>query len=429
MAGRSLLALFLLSGCEEPAESASGPGSLAGDAGQADADAGSPGGPASPSVAPDPMQRGPFPVGVMTVDLYDESRVVPETGKGRWLRTEIWYPAVESARGGPFVTLDLRDEARGIDLGDKAAIIEGADIPQIPLDCVRDAAVEPSHAPYPVILYSHGSNGIRWQSVFYTPHLASHGYVVIAPDHDENTIWNIILDGLEEDSLLVSMQKRPDDIRFVTDTVLGYNADPDHLLHGALDPERMGITGHSLGGITSVAVPCKDPRFRASVLHSPQIHAGYAVGQCPDDFPVPSMTVGGTRDELLAYCGQYCGYKDVLKSTRPRYLVEIVDGGHFTFSDICQLDLTQVADELELGDKAAHVLNDGCADFNAPSAQAHQATNHYSTAFFNAYLRGSTGSLDYLVPSSEPPLDVARFHAGDVGDYPGEGGCAACRLF
>ena len=430
----ALLAL-LVAGCESPGSTEADAGErgqhadAGADAAPGEDSAGASAGPAGPGSAPDPMAPGPFPVGVMTVDLYDDSRADPETGRGRWLRTEIWYPAVESARDGPFEVLDLREEARGIDLGDKAEVIEQAHIPRIQLAAVRGAEVERRFAPYPVVFFSHGSNGIRWQSVFYTPHLASHGYVVVAPDHDENTIWNILVDGLDEDSLMASMWKRPDDVRFVTDTVLGYGKDPGHPLHGALDPERIGVTGHSLGGITAMGVPCRDARFKATVLHSPQPLAGWAVGACQGDYPVPSLTLGGTRDETLAYCGQYCGYRDLLQGPQPAYLAEIIDGGHFTFSDICRLDLLQVAEQLHLGKKASHVLTDGCGEQNVPFETAHQAINHYSTAFFNAYLRGSTGSLDYLAPSSDPPLDVVRFHEGPVPDYPEEGGCGACQPF
>ena len=386
--------------------------------------------PAGPGVVPDPMSFGPFPVGVRTYDLYDDSRPNAKTGKGRWLRTEVWYPAVQAAADTPVAIVSLKDEAAGIDLGDKADLILNADVPDIQTQAHRDAPADRAHGPYPVVLFSHGANGIRWQSVFYTVHLASHGYVVVSPDHEDNTLWDILISGVSMSSIGESIPARILDQRFLLDTALGWNADAAHPLHGTMDPERVGATGHSLGAITSTGLACADPRIDAVVLHSPQILAGLAAGHClGKPYPVPNLTMGGTLDETLKYCGQYCDYKARLPLDPPKYLFELVTGGHFTFSDVCVLDLVDIAEKLELGTAATHILNDGCGPQNLPYTEAHQAINHYATAFFNWQLRGSAGSADLLVDHDEPPFAHVNFFQGDVPDYWGEGGCAACVQF
>ena len=386
--------------------------------------------PAGPGEAPDPMSFGPFPVGVRTYDLYDDSRPDPERGTGRWLRTDVWYPAVQAARDGERAVIDLKVEALGIDLGDKEDVIMNADIPEIPTEAVRDALLDASHGPYPVVLFSHGSNGIRWQSVFYTVHLASHGYIVISPDHDYNTLWDILIDGFMADTMADSLTKRPDDMRFLLDTLLGWHEDADSPFFGAVDGEHVAASGHSLGGVTSTALGCLDERIDVIVLHSPQIMAGQMIGGCMDKpYPVPSLTQGGTLDDTLTYCGQYCDYRHELFGDQPRYLMELVDGGHFTFSDVCLLDLVEVARELEMGSDAEHILTDGCGDFNVDYEIAHDTINYYATAFLNGYLRGSEASLDLLVERDEAPFDVINFFEGDVPDFWGEGGCAECSVF
>ena len=381
-----------------------------------------------PEEVPDPGARSPFPVGLVTLDLWDESRPDPATGEGRWLRTDVWYPATSEA-AGRVTRLDLEAEAAGIDLGDKDDVIRNADLPPIEIECVRDAELDGEHGPYPLVLFSHGANGIRWQSVFYTIHLASHGYVVASADHDHNTIWDVIREGFYAESIATSLARRPDDVRFLLDTLLEENDDPDSRFHGALDPDRVAVTGHSLGAVTSAALGCMDDRFKAVVLHSPQLQAGLLVGGCSGPYPVPSLTMGGTLDDTLAWCGQYCGYRDLLGAEQPRYLYELVDGGHFTFSDICLLDLARVAAELELGDQATHILTDGCGEDNVPYEKAHVTINHYATAFLGAYLRGETAWLAHLTERVDPPFDVVRFHEGDVPDLEAEGGCGACSMF
>ena len=49
----------------------------------------------------DPMQAGPFPVGVTTTVLIDHSRKDAATNEDRTLVTEIWYPATDEARSLP----------------------------------------------------------------------------------------------------------------------------------------------------------------------------------------------------------------------------------------------------------------------------------------------------------------------------------------
>src|SRR5580698_3909744 len=47
-----------------------------------------------------PEQMGPYPVGVTSLQFDDASRPDAELG-ARPLRTEIWYPAIDAARGMP----------------------------------------------------------------------------------------------------------------------------------------------------------------------------------------------------------------------------------------------------------------------------------------------------------------------------------------
>ncbi len=45
----------------------------------------------------------------------------------------------------------------------------------------------PAAGDFPLVIYSHGNGGLRYVSAFLTEHLASHGFVVMAPDHTGNT--------------------------------------------------------------------------------------------------------------------------------------------------------------------------------------------------------------------------------------------------
>ena len=385
--------------------------------------------PAGPGAAPDPMTWGPFAVGVRTVDLYDERRIDEETGEGRHLRTEIWYPALQQHRDGPFEVLEFKAEAEEFVLPEKVQIILDAEIPMPELHQVRGAEIDHTHGPYPVVFFSHGANGVRFQSPFFCTHLASHGYLVVAPDHVHNTIWDIFNDGFQGDQLVVSLAKRTKDIHFLLDTLEDWDREEGHWLQGLVDEDRIASSGHSAGGITSFALPCQDERYDAIVAHSPVISAGVGIGACDlSHYPVPTLTQGGNLDRTVAWCMQYCEYRSMLQGPQPKFLYELIDGGHFTFSDICKLDLVPIAEQLGLGDDARRILGDGCDPENVALDKAYPTINHYAAAFLNWQLRGSAGSRDYLVERAEAPFDVANFFEGDVPDLAPDG-CEACEGF
>ena len=54
---------------------------------------------------------------------------------------------------------------------------------ELATSAAADVAFRFDDGPYPVVFFSHGSGGIRMQSTYLTVALASHGYVVVSPDH------------------------------------------------------------------------------------------------------------------------------------------------------------------------------------------------------------------------------------------------------
>ena len=117
--------------------------------------------------------------------------------------------------------------------------------------CWRDAGVDPGER-YPLVVFSHGSGGVRFQSWFLLQALASHGYVVVAPDHAGNTALDQLLG--TADPFPVVAANRPRDVSFAIDEVLARAADPSDPLAGAVDPSRVAVVGHSFGGFTALAV-------------------------------------------------------------------------------------------------------------------------------------------------------------------------------
>ncbi|NMB76388.1 MAG: hypothetical protein GYA21_14820 [Myxococcales bacterium] len=376
--------------------------------------------PAGPQVAPDPGSPGPFPVGVRTLDLSDPSRIDERTGKPRRLRTEIWYPAEQKHRKGPFHTYDFSVQAREEELGDKLQVVLDTNLPLLESTAVKDANIDRQHGPYPLILFSHGAYGLRQQSISYTIHLASHGYVVAAPDHQGNTVWDMIRDGYHPGSVPNSSYLRVQDMKFLLQVLLQRAEDPEDPLYWLLDFKRAGVSGHSFGGWTTVCMPCQDVTFVTGVALSPLISLAIGFGCELADYPAPLMVMHGDQDYTLPYRDTYCDYRTM--GGAELRLVEIRRGGHYTFTDICDMDLDYLAQRLGISD-AEDALHDGCSPTeNLNYHEAHRGIHHYAAAWFNLWLRNSPASRDYLIEKSEPPFDSFRLYADDIPDWP-DGGC------
>ncbi|HEY3703207.1 MAG TPA: hypothetical protein VGL32_13180 [Acidimicrobiales bacterium] len=186
--------------------------------------------PAAPAAAP-PAPAGPIPVAQVALPLVDSSR---QAGSGpRVLTTSVWYPA---AAGSP--------------------------------DNV--AAPAAPGGPFPLIVFAHGYNVTPAAYAGLLRSWARAGYVVAAPTFP---LTNPGAPGGPDEA---DVANQPADVRFVIDQLLWADAKPGPL-GGLIDPHKIGVAGHSDGGITAAEVAyntcCRDPRISAAILM-----AGAAIG-------------------------------------------------------------------------------------------------------------------------------------------------------
>lgn len=364
-------------------------------------DSGLPFEPAGPDAAPDPSAMGPYPVGVVTLELLDESRPNDE-GEPRRLVTEVWYPAVEAARDQPgyvYTELDLlTDEAR--------ALIEGEVDVELATTAVRDAAPREDGERFPVVLFSHGSSGVRMQSTFLTEFLASHGYVVAAPDHLGNTLSDAVVAGEQsQEGLFESLGLRPDDMMYVLESLQGLPADDP--LGLIVDGDRVGAAGHSMGALTTLRLLAQDRPIDVAVAQAPPAYDVVWFGSLakePGDITIPLMLQAGEVDETTPLADAEGIYG---RMTAPRSMLTVADAGHFTFSDMCRLDPTAIETAADIG--LSEALNDGCLDTNIAPELALPLQRHFAIGLFNGHLRDSPGSLELLTVDAADALAPGMF--------------------
>lgn len=354
--------------------------------------------PASPTDHPSPAARGPFPVGVRTVVYTDPSRKMAD-GSLRKLTTEIWYPAVQSARGKAGAAYDILEYFTPA----QQAQVGPGKIPLLQTDAVRDAAPARTHGPFPLVVFSHGHGAVRYQSTYYTVVLASHGYVVVSPDHEGDTLAEAVRSGLYP--VTQGILDRPADVSFLIDQqdpryAIPVAGDP---LAGLVDLSRVGVTGHSFGGLTSLRVAALDSRVKAIVPQAPTGTDVAWIGLRPPTLPV--LLQAAHEDRTLTWNENAGQAWPTLP--HPRYLLDLTHGGHFTFSDLCGLDLASLASQIHFdipGTDLNNVLNDGCGPNATPAAVAQPIIDATAIGFFNAYLRGDLLARQSLTQAAADAL-------------------------
>ncbi len=220
----------------------------------------------------DPFARGKFPVGVRTVQAAD-------TVRNRAFPCEIWYPAAAQYEGQD-VSAETQD----------AFAVPPSETHQRQM-AVRDADAQPGS--YPLIVFSHHSGGHRRSATYLATHLSSHGYVVAALNHSEVVAPELAPkpdETPEQRSARAQawIASRVPDVRFLLDHILASEAN--------VDPDRIGIVGHSFGGWTALATPEVEPRIRTIVALAP----GGASNPKPGILPL-TLTFAWGRDTPTLY--------------------------------------------------------------------------------------------------------------------------------
>ena len=294
---------------------------------------------------PDPSGRGRYAVGRTRITF---TKTSVTTGAPRVLDTVVWYPAVAST-----------GTAQG--------------------DTLTDADVRKRH--WPLIVFSHGACGFPEQSPFLTEGLASWGFVVVAPPHPGSTIRDPGCFG--EASFMQSAPERVADVKFVLDGMLALAKQGDSRFAGRINRRRIGISGHSFGGYTTLRVLAEDARFRAGVALAPAVIADVGLGLTAH-VRQPTIVMVGSRDTLtpLDTAGQAAfGLLD-----GPRFLVEILNTGHCAFAVGC----------------IPAACGAGCEPTALPPDDGHQFTLRYAVPFVLRYVRGRNVFPDALRPAEAP---------------------------
>jgi predicted dienelactone hydrolase len=186
--------------------------------------------------------------------------------------------------------------------------------------------------------------------------------------------------------------------------MLAASANPASPFFGALDASRIGMSGHSFGGFTTLALAAganADPRLGAFMPLAPG-------GPFPTEFfrtiTAPILFQGGSLDTTTPFDSQQQAPFDGLPAGALVVgLAEIVGAGHFSFSDICEVPRNLVG--------LIGGFDEACEPRHLPWRRAHEIVNYLAENFFEATLSGDKAALKRLKPrtvASIPDVDYQR---------------------
>lgn len=304
----------------------------------------------------DPAAAGPWPVGSKTVEAAG-------------LVTEVWYPAVPGSEAGQ--QKDWIDTRQYMPDSDP----DPAD-PKFQVNAYADLPLDAAYGPYPVIVYVHGTGSFRQASHALFTHWASRGFVVLCADNPGINLGDLMEGGLG--SLLSADQAG--DTRALLDAVRAQSGELS-FLEGAVATDRIGLSGHSAGGM---AVSGLGDESGVRVIIS------MASGGVDEGSSVESaMIMGGMEDNAATESTVRSAYEGTAMKKR---LVLIPDAGHNVFINVCPI---VEETDMDLGSLTA-IANDGCGPEYMDPDESVKIVQFAATGAFEEVLMCSETAADEL---------------------------------
>lgn len=338
----------------------------------------------------------------------------PVNNKEETITTAVWYPTKEEPK--TYIYKDNEDYESRVAL---------------------NAPLLKQDAPYPLLLFSHGAYGSGYNAAYFLEYLAKYGYIAVAPDYIETApptyekeiafsriktgkIYRNLrvlraAKGLKEDfdaspEFILSYLKehRLEQTSFILDKMLELNNNPDSVFYQAIDENAIGMVGHSLGGLTTLAktgayAGYTDRRIKTALLFSSAMHP---LEDSINKITIPIMIMVGDNDPPLYGPPEVPWWTIYDLAMPPKYLLILKDATHFTFT------------------------NSGCG--KTPLEQAVKTVpqvnviSQYGLAFLNKYLKKNS-SLEKILSQKAEALvyyikEASRGDVLELGEKPSSQG-------
>lgn len=182
-----------------------------------------------------------------------------------------------------------------------------------------------SGAPYPLVVYSHGVMSSAREARYYAEFLVPKGYIVAAVNYPLSNGW------APGGPSTRDVMNQPVDVTFIINSLLTRNSDAGDELAGQIDPDRIGVAGLSLGGLTSTLAgfhpELRDPRLRA--IASVGGTTAFFSRRFYESTDAPFLMIAGTTDAIVPYGANAA---PILDRDDNATLVSLAGGSHVGFA-------------------------------------------------------------------------------------------------
>ncbi len=267
-----------------------------------------------------------------------------------------------------------------------------------------------SDSPQPVVLFSHGLGGSRENNVYVANEWASQGFIAVFLQHpgSDESVWRSAepsqrMEALKKAANLTATLDRFMDVPFVIDQLEAWNAEEGHPLFGAMDLEKIGLSGHSYGAVTTQALMGQrfplnrsfpDERIDAFLLMSPSdVRGGTSAADAFGHIQAPVLCMTGTKDGSPVQPDLTPESRRKVFEALPdgdKFQIVFEEGNHFAFSDSSRYSKNRIAHH-------------------------HPAIQTISVQFWNAYLKGDEAAKAWL--QSEHPRTDCELVEKDVWEW------------
>jgi pimeloyl-ACP methyl ester carboxylesterase len=222
-----------------------------------------------------PVPDGPYALGRLRLSWSDSTRsevLTSAESDVREIIAEVWYPAKAKTGGASPYFPELPRVSAGLVQSGELSGIQVWGLQFVRAHAHLQATVADGAGGFPVVLLSPGNATNAEFYGSFAEELASQGIVVVGINHPYDVAAVALGDGSvavlappgqpPREYIAARVAERVADARFVLDR-LGELDQGDSPLAHRLDLTRVGILGHSLGGLTAAQACVADLRFKA----------------------------------------------------------------------------------------------------------------------------------------------------------------------